>query len=1038
MKKLFLFLVLGMFMISFASAGLLDFNKKSFDESQGEYGKVIIDDWFGLGKQAELQLTENTELCKKGICEAKIPEFILYEDDVLIEDIRFIGSQPKEYAIYVNDKIYNVGEEVEAGTYEVRIVGELKIFHSTDWQIKVAGYWIEEYALWTAEDGLQSYYALDGTAGVVVDSLGSNDGTNTGADRGTAGVINNSFDFESSESDYVDIPQKDYSDFTVNLWMNPETSFGANWGHIVADQDGNDRIMIKSGTTLTMQVDGAEVDTSGITSHAGVFRMYTLTRAGTQFMVYVNGTQIGTNTTVSANTFTIDSFARKQGASSIDFFDGKMDEIGFWNRSLTEEEITELYNSGQGTSFGTNPIITTLNSPADNKVISTLNTIFNASSSVSSGVEIINMSLWTNQSGTFQAENSTTGLSGQTNNTLWDHNLGSEGSFLWNVQSCGDNNNCSFAASNRTIKVDSSAPIITINAPTTTINYGRTGLNETLNWSITDSNLDSIWYNYNETNVTVFGATNTTNFTIGTFDDRTIVVYANDSVGNENSSTISWVYNLWQKSETFNTNTSEGSTEDFILNVSLKSGLQVSQANLIYNNTAYSGIINNVAGSNYSLSRSLQIPGVVVTTSNTLYWSITLSDSSQINTTSNLQGVIGISIDDCSVNANRLYNFTVVDEITQLQFSESAFNTSGKINLQMYTLDGTTLVENLTLNKPGEDSYLVCLSTDLSGGVQYSLDAQIQYDADEYAKEFYHIQNATIQQDSLYTNITLYDLIDAESQEFVVTYKDSSFLPVADALVQVQRKYIDEGVFKTVELPKTDTSGETLAHLELADAIYTFVVVKNGEILGTFSNVLAVCQDIILGNCDINLNSLASGTTVEDFTTLDDLTISLTYNQTSRILESVFVVPSGTTKALKMNATLFDSLGSTQICNDALISSSGTLSCTAPSTFGNGTMVVTIASDSENVIEAVVSLAQINRDIYGNSIVFLLVFLYLTLFGVGISSDPMVTGVFIIIGALTAIGLNIVNAPFVIGAGATFLWLGIVIVLILIKGARRV
>jgi len=51
-------------------------------------------------------------------------------------------------------------------------------------------------------------------------------------------------------------------------------------------------------------------------------------------MVYINGTQIGVNDTVNTGTFSIDSIARRQGVSSIGYFDGKMDEIGFWNRSF--------------------------------------------------------------------------------------------------------------------------------------------------------------------------------------------------------------------------------------------------------------------------------------------------------------------------------------------------------------------------------------------------------------------------------------------------------------------------------------------------------------------------------------------------------------------------------------------------------------------------------------------------------------------------------------------------------------------------------
>ncbi len=494
-------------------------------------------------------------------------------------------------------------------------------------------------------------------------------------------------------------------------------------------------------------------------------------------------------------------------------------------------------------------------------------------------------------------------------------------------------------------------------------------------------------------------------------------------------------------SEVFSASTSEGATERFEINITLFSGKQVSIANLIYNNslinTTSPGTIINPSGDSYSISKNLEIPEITATQNATFFWNIVLDDGSERNSTEHLQEVIGLSMDNCTTNTNRLFNFTVVDESTQLRFDSAIFNTSGRMNVQLYTLDRLTLVENFSLNQDNSDTFLVCLSSNLTGNVQFSLDLELQYDADEYASEFYNIQNSTISESSLYTNITLYDLVDTKSQEFVIVFKDATFNVVEGALIQVQRKYIDEGLFKTVEIPKTDINGKTVAHLELADAIYTFIVVKGGSILGTFNNVRAICQDIILGNCDINLNEVTSRTSSSDFTELDDLLLTLSYNKTSRTIESIFSIPSSNVKTLKLNATLSDNLGNTEICSDSLTSSSGTLTCNVPITFGNASMIITITSDDELVAEAWLSIAQTNKDIYGASIVFLMIFLYLTLIGVGISDNPMITGFFILLGAIIGIGLNLVSTEAFIGKGATILWLVIIIVMIWIKGAKR-
>jgi len=68
---------------------------------------------------------------------------------------------------------------------------------------------------------------------------------------------------------------------------------------------------------------------------------------------------------------------------------------------------------------------------------------------------------------------------------------------------------CGFALTNRTVNIDSTAPVITITAPIAELDYGYINKSETLNWSIVESNLDSVWYNYNTTNITSWGSKKT-------------------------------------------------------------------------------------------------------------------------------------------------------------------------------------------------------------------------------------------------------------------------------------------------------------------------------------------------------------------------------------------------------------------------------------------------------------------------------------------------------------------------------------------------
>ena len=76
-------------------------------------------------------------------------------------------------------------------------------------------------------------------------------------------------------------------------------------------------------------------------------------------------------------------------------------------------------------------------------------------------------------------------------------------------------------------------------------------------------------------------------------------------------------------------------------------------------------------------------------------------------------------------------------------------------------------------------------------------------------------------------------------------------------------------------------------------------------------------------------------------------------------------------------------------------------------------------------------------DIYGGVVVFLAIFVIMTLIGVGISGNPIVTIFFLMIGVILLISLNLVSNNGFVGATSTVLWLFIALILILIKGARR-
>jgi hypothetical protein len=58
---------------------------------------------------------------------------------------------------------------------------------------------------------------------------------------------------------------------------------------------------------------------------------------------------------------------------------------------------------------------------------------------------------------------------------------------------------------------------------------------------------------------------------------------------------------------------------------------------------------------------------------------------------------------------------------------------------------------------------------------------------------------------------------------------EENYLPLQNATVYTQRYYVPTASYSTVDAAQTDSNGETLAHLDLEDTIYNFIVGSDGN-----------------------------------------------------------------------------------------------------------------------------------------------------------------------------------------------------------------
>jgi hypothetical protein len=838
---------------------------------------------------------------------------------------------------------------------------DVQVNDKIEWIPTIAGVKVNEWAVWTASLNvdLLHYYTYEYVNSTWTGTNNSITGnwdmriTNNSVGAGlVAGILGNALltKGDGNYSTIINVSNLNNS-YSVNFWANhtwvgasnnilyePDTIIGGSDSDFVLNNIGNGTICFNGANSIC----------SNITVVNNTINMYTITSNETWFWFYVNGTLARSIPKLLISV--ADMSAKYLDMPRRDVMGQGVwyDEFGYWNRTITSAEVTQLWNGGTGMTFlpGGTASITLIN-PADAETFLTSSITFATLPNSTVDLTNLNVTIYTNATGgwTINATNTSAYNNTQTNFT----SLFPEGVYLWNAM-------------------------------------------------VNDSS-----------NVNAFGTNRT--FVISK------IVYLNQS--------------------SYDNQTFEKTSTTFKQNFTIATGYSATAVNLTYNQTNYSASFSSINASSYQTTITLTTPEVNTNTNITFNWTVVLNDGSLHISSSHLQLVNNFGVDNCSNNTIQIINLTLVDEDLQNILNATTYNTSIKVDLNLYSDPSrSNLVLQYSHLFNQTNTSRICMNSSLGSSILYE-DAQIEYSAGIYADEFYYIQNYSLNATSNpLENITLYDLLSDRSQIFTINVKDSSYLALKDAVIEIHRKYIDEGVYKIIELPYTDGTGTTLAHLVTNDAIYNFIIKKYGVTIASVLEKRAGCQNPTLTECIINLNAFATGITVPDYQTLGDFNFTLDYNESARTISSTFLIPSGTISTVLLNVTREDALG-TAVCTDTIISAGGTLTCIIPANFGNASVVATLYKDSNFVAKGGIKLDQNPSDIYGGTLVILSLFIILTLIGAAMSDNPIYTIIFFMSGVILVFALNLVKNNGFIGATATILWLIVAIVIVIIKGSNR-
>lgn len=241
-------------------------------------------------------------------------------------------------------------------------------------------------------NGLVAYYPFSGNANDI--SGNANNGTNNGATLTTDrfGNANSAYSFNGS-TNYINVPSNNTlnfqtnNSFTLSYWIKA-TSLNSSKVNVIINkqvgagisQDGwNANIEANLASNFRIQNAPSTVfcDPSSNASSISNSTNYHITQVfqnGT-FYVYINGIQVNTGNScpgvIGDNSSNMFIGKATWTANNTIGFNGVIDDIGIWNRALTIDEITNLYNANlcYQSSFIINTGVLSYNPPTYNNTI---------------------------------------------------------------------------------------------------------------------------------------------------------------------------------------------------------------------------------------------------------------------------------------------------------------------------------------------------------------------------------------------------------------------------------------------------------------------------------------------------------------------------------------------------------------------------------------------------------------------------------------------------------------------------------------------
>lgn len=443
----------------------------------------------------------------------------------------------------------------------------------------------------------------------------------------------------------------------------------------------------------------------------------------------------------------------------------------------------------------------------------------------------------------------------------------------------------------------------------------------------------------------------------------------------------------------------------------------------------YYNPIETKSSNNYTFRYELLIPSITNNTETKL-WSFNFSVVNNSNCEYSNQSeertyrVSSIGLSGCAGIYNKtIMNFILKDEKEQ---TTTQMNNMSRIEAHIILISPTnsSFYKSYNISVINNTNLLIC-GQDVNY-TNYKINATLIFEALNHVVENYYYDNFSITNLNIPQNVTLFDLATTQSTSYLVTVQDRDYLYLSNAVVEVWRYYIGEGVFKIVEMAKTDEHGQTRLHLVSEDATYRILIRKGNQLLWTTTDFLAICQAT---PCQININIGQEQGQFYDPYTKDNIAYTLDFNEGTREVTLTFNTLDGSSANVGLNLTkVYNDEG---VCYNSTSLAGGTLVCSVPLALNNVSYNVLFSKDGQLIDFDSFNLNPDAQLYFGDTGIIMAGLTVLALSLMAISNGVLVM-VFAVIGLITASSLLILKLPY-----GTLIYLIIAIVILIIKFTKK-